>query len=464
MKKILLTSLFILTLFVGGVTVHAMGASPSDVPFSNLRYQPTLRMGSYGQNVSELQKALKNFGYYTKAIDGKFGPGTYAAVRRFQMAKGLKADGIVGSKTFAKILEGDTRKIYQDKKIKDHEILCTQEYAPVCGEILSEHINGKSTFKTFPNMCTLQQAGEEVRFAYKGECKTIKPVNIDFDMPKIATLSVDATSREAHGNIRDMGDADELKTFFIVGVDRYHDYIQNLPQNEDSFDDVDTHGVNLMKTRAGNFSRRHTFSKEFYFQNGVHYWVNACAEFEDDNENEYLVCGGAKEFILPENSGTQDCLQVTPNGSNPVVVVGQHQRQVGEFAIENVCRKTVRLDEVDLKVASSFAKFQIEHVKIGLGSQIVADGILQRNYNNSIGGYDLQINADLHGFELDAGDDVDLYVNADIKGVYAPWQFSQHSTAFAVSFDDIDYRYGNQTYGWNKRPVWDNLIVVNYSN
>ena len=47
----------------------------------------------------EIQKALKNAGFYNGNIDGKIGPNTEKAVKDFQAANGLKADGVVGSKT-----------------------------------------------------------------------------------------------------------------------------------------------------------------------------------------------------------------------------------------------------------------------------------------------------------------------------------------------------------------------------
>ncbi|OPY89354.1 MAG: Zinc D-Ala-D-Ala carboxypeptidase precursor [Smithella sp. PtaU1.Bin162] len=49
----------------------------------------------------QIQKALKNAGYYQGAIDGKIGPKTKEAILKFQRAKGLKADGVVGKKTSA---------------------------------------------------------------------------------------------------------------------------------------------------------------------------------------------------------------------------------------------------------------------------------------------------------------------------------------------------------------------------
>lgn len=57
-----------------------------------------LYRGSVGNEVLELQKYLSNLGYSIGNIDGKFGLKTEAAVKQFQAAYGLKADGIVGAK------------------------------------------------------------------------------------------------------------------------------------------------------------------------------------------------------------------------------------------------------------------------------------------------------------------------------------------------------------------------------
>lgn len=55
--------------------------------------------GSRGQQVSQVQRRLKQWGYYDGAVDGIFGQGTYEAVVRFQKKNGLTADGVVGSAT-----------------------------------------------------------------------------------------------------------------------------------------------------------------------------------------------------------------------------------------------------------------------------------------------------------------------------------------------------------------------------
>jgi hypothetical protein len=58
--------------------------------------RPTLRRGSTGDVVRQLQTALQ-----LAPADGVFGPGTEAAVRAFQRAHGLVPDGIVGPKCWA---------------------------------------------------------------------------------------------------------------------------------------------------------------------------------------------------------------------------------------------------------------------------------------------------------------------------------------------------------------------------
>lgn len=57
--------------------------------------------GSNGEEVKQIQTKLKNWGYYSGAIDGIYGSGTYEAVKKFQQNNGLAADGIAGSQTLA---------------------------------------------------------------------------------------------------------------------------------------------------------------------------------------------------------------------------------------------------------------------------------------------------------------------------------------------------------------------------
>lgn len=57
------------------------------------------KYGSTGEEVKQIQKKLKEWGYYSGEVDGIFGSKTYEAVKSFQKKNGLTVDGIVGTKT-----------------------------------------------------------------------------------------------------------------------------------------------------------------------------------------------------------------------------------------------------------------------------------------------------------------------------------------------------------------------------
>jgi len=59
----------------------------------------TYQVGSSGSQVRTIQTKLKNWGYYTGAVDGVYGRQTAEAVRYFQRKNGLGADGVAGPAT-----------------------------------------------------------------------------------------------------------------------------------------------------------------------------------------------------------------------------------------------------------------------------------------------------------------------------------------------------------------------------
>lgn len=64
---------------------------------------PNVREGAEGNITYILQAALYLEGHNPHGIDGIFGSGTEIAVKAFQRANGLSADGIAGENTFAKL-------------------------------------------------------------------------------------------------------------------------------------------------------------------------------------------------------------------------------------------------------------------------------------------------------------------------------------------------------------------------
>lgn len=63
-------------------------------------------LGSRGPEVRQIQQRLSELRLYSGALDGIFGGGTDGAVRTFQQANGLTADGKVGPQTWGALFNG----------------------------------------------------------------------------------------------------------------------------------------------------------------------------------------------------------------------------------------------------------------------------------------------------------------------------------------------------------------------
>ena len=64
-------------------------------------YAVSYSVGSKGTTVKTIQQKLKNWGYYTGAVDGIYGAKTKEAVKYFQRRNNLAVDGVAGPKTLA---------------------------------------------------------------------------------------------------------------------------------------------------------------------------------------------------------------------------------------------------------------------------------------------------------------------------------------------------------------------------
>lgn len=74
-----------------------------------------LKQGASGGEVKELQRRLKNWGYYSGAVDGIYGSQTVEAVKYFQRKNGLTPDGIAGRATFAALGMNDSVKVLDNQ-------------------------------------------------------------------------------------------------------------------------------------------------------------------------------------------------------------------------------------------------------------------------------------------------------------------------------------------------------------
>ena len=90
------------------LALAADSTSGSNLAFSEASrlIKPTLRRGSTGQAVKELQQLLFHWQYYFGLIDGVFGVQVENAVKGYQHRVFLTEDGIVGSITWQALYSG----------------------------------------------------------------------------------------------------------------------------------------------------------------------------------------------------------------------------------------------------------------------------------------------------------------------------------------------------------------------
>lgn len=69
------------------------------IPYASAVRAIAYSYGSTGDVVSQIQRRLKDWGYYTGGVDGIYGYLTFTAVKSFQAKNGLSVDGIAGNNT-----------------------------------------------------------------------------------------------------------------------------------------------------------------------------------------------------------------------------------------------------------------------------------------------------------------------------------------------------------------------------
>ena len=103
MKKALITGIAALALAATagvGAVIGTTGRTAVDYASSPTVQTAVLKQGSKGGEVKEVQRRLKQWGYYNGSVDGIYGASTIEAVKKFQRKNGLTADGICGRSTY----------------------------------------------------------------------------------------------------------------------------------------------------------------------------------------------------------------------------------------------------------------------------------------------------------------------------------------------------------------------------
>ncbi|MDY6898487.1 MAG: peptidoglycan-binding protein [Cyanobacteriota bacterium] len=108
---------------------------------------PTLRFGDKNRYVKYLQTRLGHWGSFKSNPNGNYDSKTLEAVKRFQRASGLSADGVVGSQTWKKIENPTTEKPKTEKSNKCNQPVLQRGDKGECVTKLQKRLQKLGYFK-----------------------------------------------------------------------------------------------------------------------------------------------------------------------------------------------------------------------------------------------------------------------------------------------------------------------------
>ena len=134
-----------------------LAIEPSAVEVAQTSSRPTLRLGSSGNTVSELQGMLTLLGYFEDPVDGSYQLTTEAAVKAFQTDAGLVDDGIVGPATWEKLLPNPSTEftppaVPETPPADDSTPPEEEENAPIALPILRQGMVGPAVARVQENL------------------------------------------------------------------------------------------------------------------------------------------------------------------------------------------------------------------------------------------------------------------------------------------------------------------------
>lgn len=118
------------------------------------------------------------------------------------------------------------------------------------------------------------------------------------DEPDVATRSaenVEDDEAELHGTV-DMNDFENGIVFFVFGQDE--DLVEEIEDEYETYDEIDEEGDDLEKVRVDS-DLDDSASYELRvsgLDDDTDYYFQICVEYEDEDNDEVLVCGGVEDF------------------------------------------------------------------------------------------------------------------------------------------------------------------------
>ena len=122
--------------------------------------------------------------------------------------------------------------------------------------------------------------------------------NSNDDEPEANTdtaRNVDEDSAELRGDV-DMNDFNNGEVFFVYGEDE--DQVEDIEDDYDEYGDIDEGGDDLQKIKVDSSldNYRTYWQLVVNLDDNTDYYYQICVEYEDDDNDQVITCGGVEHF------------------------------------------------------------------------------------------------------------------------------------------------------------------------
>lgn len=127
--------------------------------------------------------------------------------------------------------------------------------------------------------------------------------NNDDDEPEVETdraTAIENDEAELEGNV-DMMDFEDGEVFFVYGTEE--DQVEDVEDDYDTYKDIDENGDDLQKVMVdSSFDDEDDFNERVTgLEEDMDYYFQICVGFEDEDNDDVIICGGVEEFTTDEN-------------------------------------------------------------------------------------------------------------------------------------------------------------------
>lgn len=118
------------------------------------------------------------------------------------------------------------------------------------------------------------------------------------DEPDVITQdaeNIEDDEAELHGEV-DMNDFDDGLVFFVYGEDESQ--VEDIEDDYDTYSDIDEDGDDLQKMQVDSSldGYRTYWETAWGLDDDTDYYFQICVEFEDEDNDDKIICGGVEDF------------------------------------------------------------------------------------------------------------------------------------------------------------------------